>query len=128
MDIRNPQARDAGQKIINSPPVVLILIATLIAIHLALTLAGEDWQIWCLAVFGFNSLRLLPGPLTVVCNGPTPVHATSKDTWWVPPRLSLATADPTAVTLFRSAALVIIAGAVGAPQVNEMPPGQTAWN
>ena len=45
MDIRNPQARDAGQQIINSPPVVLILIAVLLAIHLALTLAGEDWQI-----------------------------------------------------------------------------------
>jgi len=26
-------------------------------------------------------LLLLPGPLTVVSSGPTPVHATSKETW-----------------------------------------------
>src|SRR5919106_58767 len=71
---------------------------------------------------------LLPGPLTVVSIGPTPVHVTSKVTWWVPPRLSLAIPDPVAVTLLRFSVLVIVAGAVGAAQLNEVPSGQTARN
>src|SRR5262245_27884584 len=75
-----------------------------------------------------RSLRLLPAVFTAVCTGPTPDHATSKDTVWTPPRLSLAIPEPLAVTLFRSAVLMIVAGTVGAPQVNENPPGQIAWN
>lgn len=58
--MRNNSAGDAGKKIINSPPVVLGLIAVLLAIHLVLVLLGEDWQIWSVAVFGFNPLRWLP--------------------------------------------------------------------
>jgi hypothetical protein len=72
--------------------------------------------------------RLLPGPLTVVSSGPTPVHDTSNETSWVPPRLSLAIPDPVAVTLLRFSVLVIVAGAVGAAQLNEVPSGQTARN
>lgn len=61
----NP-AGSAGQKIINSPPVVLGLIALLLAIHLVLVLLGEDWQVWAMALFGFNPLRLLPDtPITM---------------------------------------------------------------
>ncbi|MFO0990803.1 MAG: rhomboid family intramembrane serine protease [Hyphomicrobiales bacterium] len=60
MDMRTNPAGGAGQKIINSPPIVLALIAILLAIHLALVIAGEDWQVWTLAVFGFNPLRWLP--------------------------------------------------------------------
>src|ERR671918_552049 len=69
---------------------------------------------------------LLPGPLTVVSSGPTPVQVTSKETWWVPPRLSLAIPDPVAVTLLRFSVLVMVAGADGAAQLNDVPSGQTA--
>src|SRR5919106_4728249 len=71
---------------------------------------------------------LLPGPLTVVSIGPTPVHVTSKETWCVPPRMSLAIPDPVAVTLLRFSVLVMVAGAVGAAQLNEVPSRQTARN
>jgi hypothetical protein len=84
-------------------------------------------KITCPVAVAARSWRLLPATLTVVSSGPTPVHSTSKDTGWVPPRLSLAIAYPAAVTLLRSAVLVIVAGAVGAAQLNEMPP-QTARN
>jgi len=69
MDMRNPQPRGAGQKIINAPPAVLILIAILLAIHLALSLAGENWQIWSLAVFAFNPLRWLPDTTILMIRG-----------------------------------------------------------
>ena len=72
--------------------------------------------------------RLLPGPLTDVSTGPTPVHVTSNVTKWVPPRLSLAIPDPNAWTLLRFAVLVIVAGAVGAAQLKEVPSGQNARN
>ena len=42
--------------------------------------------------------------------------------------MSLAIPVPEAVTLFRFAVLVIVAGTVGAPQLNEEPSGQTARN
>jgi hypothetical protein len=71
---------------------------------------------------------LLPDVLTVVSTGPTPVHSTSKATSWVPPRLSLAIPSPVAVTLLRFLVLVMVAGAVGAAQLNEVPSGQTARN
>ena len=64
----------------------------------------------------------------MVSSGPTPVHATSKVTACVPPRLSLAVPDPVAVTLLRFSVLVIVAEATGAAQLNEVPSGQTAWN
>ena len=67
MDMRSTPAGGAGQKIINSPPVVLALIAILLAIHLALVLLGEDWQVWSIAVFGFNPLRWFPGrPIAMI--------------------------------------------------------------
>lgn len=66
MDMRSNPTGGAGQKIINSPPVVLGLIALLLAIHLALVLLGEDWQVWAMGLFGFNPLRLLPDtPITM---------------------------------------------------------------
>jgi membrane associated rhomboid family serine protease len=69
MDMRNHPAANAGQKAINAPPIVLGFIAALFAIHLALTLAGEDWQIWSQAVFAFNPLRLLPGTTIAMIPG-----------------------------------------------------------
>jgi hypothetical protein len=42
--------------------------------------------------------------------------------------MSLAIPDPAAVTLLRFSVLVIVAGAVGAAQLNEVPSGQTARN
>ena len=60
MDMRTNPAGGAGQKIINSPPIVLALIAILLAIHLVLVVAGEDWQVQALYLFGFNPLRWLP--------------------------------------------------------------------
>ena len=58
---------------------------------------------------------------------PTPVHATSKVTACVPPRLSLAVPD----LRCRHAFEVLGAGdrrRTGAAQLNEVPSGQTAWN
>ena len=72
--------------------------------------------------------RLLPGTLTVVSTGPTPVHSTAKVTWWVAPRMSLAIPAPVTETLFRFAVLTIVAAAPGAAQLNEVPSGQTARN
>ena len=69
MDMRNSEAGAGGQRLINSPPVVLGFIAVLFAIHLALVLAGEDWQIWSQAVFAFNPLRLLPGTTIAMIPG-----------------------------------------------------------
>jgi membrane associated rhomboid family serine protease len=67
MDMRTNPAGGAGKKIINSPPVVLALIAILLAIHLVLVTLGEDWQTWSLAVFGFNPLRWFPGtPIAMI--------------------------------------------------------------
>jgi len=66
MDMRSNAAGGAGQKIINSPPLVLGLIALLLAIHLILVMLGEDWQVWAIGVFGFNPLRWLPDtPITM---------------------------------------------------------------
>jgi hypothetical protein len=42
--------------------------------------------------------------------------------------LSLAIPEPVAVTLLRFSVLVMVAGAVGAAQLNDVPSGQTAWN
>ena len=65
--MRSTPAGGAGQKIINSPPVVLGLIGLLLAIHLALFLLGEEWQRLGMAVFGFNPLRWFPGrPIAMI--------------------------------------------------------------
>jgi hypothetical protein len=66
------------------------------------------------------SFLTLPGMLTVVSTGPTPVHATSKKTWWDPPRLSPAIPDPDAVTLFE-VVLVMVVG-LGL-EAHNSPPG-----
>jgi membrane associated rhomboid family serine protease len=43
--------------LINLPPVVLVLIGLLVALHGVLVLGGENWQIWAIAVFSFNPAR-----------------------------------------------------------------------
>src|ERR671919_3223509 len=63
--------------------------------------------------------KLLAVVLTLVSSSPTPVQATSKDTWWVTPRLSLAMAEPEAVTLLRFSVLVMVAGGGGATPLND---------
>jgi hypothetical protein len=63
---------------------------------------------------------------TSVCSGPTAVHVTSKVTWWRTPLLSRTVPEPVAVTLLRFSVLVMVAGRMP-PQLNEMPPGQSAW-
>ncbi len=42
--------------------------------------------------------------------------------------MSVATPEPTAVILLSGRTLVMVAGTVGAPQLNEVPSGQTARN
>jgi len=51
-----------GQPLINLPPVVLAMIGILVIIHAALTLGGEHWQIWAVAVFAFNPARFGTDP------------------------------------------------------------------
>ncbi|MBL8905325.1 MAG: rhomboid family intramembrane serine protease [Rhizobiales bacterium] len=60
MDMRSNLTGGASQRLINSPPVVIGSIVLLLAVHLAIVFLGEDWQIWSIAVFGFNPLRWLP--------------------------------------------------------------------
>ena len=49
--------RSGRGPIFNTPPIVLSVIAVLIAIHLALQFAGQDWQIWSLYVFALIPSR-----------------------------------------------------------------------
>jgi membrane associated rhomboid family serine protease len=44
--------------VFTAPGVVLVLIGALIGVHLALWLAGEDWQVWALYAFAFIPVRL----------------------------------------------------------------------
>ncbi len=53
--------------IVNTPPVVLIVIAVLIAIHLALELAGPDWKIWSIYAFSLIPARFEgPGAIAMI--------------------------------------------------------------
>jgi membrane associated rhomboid family serine protease len=42
---------------VNAPPVVLVLIAVLIVIHLLIQIGGEEWQIWTLYAFALIPAR-----------------------------------------------------------------------
>ena len=55
--LERPKEGRRGPPLINLPPVVLVLIGLLLALHGALVLGGEHWQIWAVAVFAFNPAR-----------------------------------------------------------------------
>ena len=42
---------------VNAPPVVLVLIAVLVVIHLLIQIGGEEWQIWTLYAFALIPAR-----------------------------------------------------------------------
>jgi membrane associated rhomboid family serine protease len=61
-----PQAEPpARQPVFNIPPLVLALVGLLLAIHLVINLAGENWQIWTLYMFSFIPQRLGGDPFPV---------------------------------------------------------------
>lgn len=60
--------RRSSGPIFNAPWVVVATIAVLVAIHLALDLAGEDWQIWSLYAFSFVPSRF-QGSITGMIEG-----------------------------------------------------------
>ena len=51
------ELRSGSGPIVNAPPVVVIVIAVLIGIHLAIQLGGQDWQIWSLYAFALIPSR-----------------------------------------------------------------------
>ena len=57
-----PEATDletpAREPIFRAPKVVLILIGSLALVHLAIQIAGENWQVWSLYAFSFIPARL----------------------------------------------------------------------
>jgi membrane associated rhomboid family serine protease len=48
----------AREPIFRAPKVVLILIGSLALVHLAIQIAGENWQVWSLYAFSFIPARL----------------------------------------------------------------------
>jgi membrane associated rhomboid family serine protease len=48
----------AKEPFFRAPKVVLILIAVLVFVHLALQIAGENWQVWSLYAFSFIPARI----------------------------------------------------------------------
>jgi membrane associated rhomboid family serine protease len=85
-----------GPPLINLPPVVLGLIAVLVALHGVLVLAGEHWQVWALAVFSFNPARF----------GVEPFWQIPGSRWWSMLTYGLLHADWTHV-LFNSLWLAV---------------------
>ncbi len=48
----------AKEPFFRAPKVVLILIAILVGVHVAILLAGEDWQVWSLYALSFIPARI----------------------------------------------------------------------
>lgn len=48
--LERPKEGRRGPPLINLPPVVLALIGLLLALHGALVLGGEHWQIWAVEI------------------------------------------------------------------------------
>ena len=48
----------AREPIFRAPKVVLILIGSLALVHLAIQIAGENWQVWSLYAFSFIPARI----------------------------------------------------------------------
>jgi membrane associated rhomboid family serine protease len=53
---------DDNKRLINLPPVVLIVIGVLIAVHFVLQFANQPWQSWVQFAFAFIPARFGPGP------------------------------------------------------------------
>lgn len=51
------ELRRGSGPIVNAPPIVLVVIAILIGIHLAIQLGGQDWEIWSLYAFALIPAR-----------------------------------------------------------------------
>lgn len=60
-DSRNTPTTNA-QPMLNVPPVVLGLVAVLIAVHLLFWVLGPDWQVWSVYALSFIPVRLGGGP------------------------------------------------------------------
>ena len=58
--------RRGSGPVFNAPWVVIATIAVLVAIHLALELAGEDWQVWALYAFSFIPSRFQPNAIAML--------------------------------------------------------------
>jgi len=52
--------------VFQSPPVVLAMIAVLVAIHGTLQWGGQDWQTWSLYAFSFIPARFGPEPFPMI--------------------------------------------------------------
>jgi membrane associated rhomboid family serine protease len=48
----------AREPLFRAPKVVLIVIAILVAVHVAIQLGGESWQVWSLYAFSFIPARI----------------------------------------------------------------------
>ena len=62
----NPQRPAAEGPVFQSPPVVIIVIAALAAIHGALVLGGANWQVWSRDAFAFIPARLGSVPFPMI--------------------------------------------------------------
>jgi membrane associated rhomboid family serine protease len=60
------ETKPVSPPIFQSPPVVLAMIAVLVAIHAALQWAGEGWQTWSLYAFSFVPARFGPEPFPMI--------------------------------------------------------------
>jgi membrane associated rhomboid family serine protease len=54
---------------VNAPPVVLVLIAVLTAIHLVIQTGGQEWQIWALYAFALIPARFEVADGTAMIEG-----------------------------------------------------------
>ena len=68
-DRKEEELRSGSGPIFNTPPIVLSVIGVLIAIHLALQLAGQDWQIWSIYAFAFIPSRFGGGESIAMIEG-----------------------------------------------------------
>ena len=60
----NRGLRSGSGPMVNAPPVVLITVAVLIAIHVAILWGGHDWEIWTLYAFALIPARF-QGPAAI---------------------------------------------------------------
>jgi membrane associated rhomboid family serine protease len=61
--------RSGRRPIVNAPPVVLITVAVLIAIHVAILWGGQDWVVWTLYAFSLNPARFQGPSATAMIEG-----------------------------------------------------------
>jgi membrane associated rhomboid family serine protease len=54
------------EPVFNAPAIVVATIGLLLAIHFALQLAGEEWQVWALYAFSLVPSRFQPGTIAMI--------------------------------------------------------------